>query len=85
MTNVTFVNQTSVRKLYAYPIAELKIRDESFMLYRSKHLDKVDIYDLGVILLEIITGKPIKCIGEAAKMQNQVKVRRNILVVFMLS
>ncbi|KAG6494968.1 hypothetical protein ZIOFF_042755 [Zingiber officinale] len=31
---------------------------------RSKHTDKVDIYDFGVILLEIITGQPIESTSE---------------------
>lgn len=41
---------------------------------RTKYMDKIDIHDLGVILLEIITGRPIICNSEVVNiMKNQVR------------
>ncbi|KAG6492348.1 hypothetical protein ZIOFF_047305 [Zingiber officinale] len=83
ITNI-LLDQHLVAKIGSYNLPTLAeemncelIRNSSCGLQetneRSKCLDKVDIYDLGVILLEIITGKPIKCVGEAGKIQNQLQ------------
>ncbi|XP_074578585.1 putative inactive leucine-rich repeat receptor-like protein kinase At3g03770 [Curcuma longa] len=83
ITNI-LLDQHLVAKIGSYNLPTLAedmkcelIRNSSCGLQetneRSKHLDKVDIYDLGVILLEIITGRPIKCVREAGKMQNQLQ------------
>ncbi|URE25548.1 2-aminoethanethiol dioxygenase [Musa troglodytarum] len=41
---------------------------------RTKYMDKIDIHDLGVILLEIITGRPIICNSEVVNiMKNQLQ------------
>ena len=41
-------------------------------LFRIKHGDKVDIYDFGVILLEIISGRPISSQGDVETVKDQV-------------
>lgn len=54
-----------------------------FLPCRSNHSDKIDIHDLGVILLEVITGRPITCQKEADIMKIQVK--RNDYIGFSFS
>lgn len=44
--------------------------------YRVKDEDKNDVYDLGVILLEIIVGRPIKY-------RNEVVVARDLVSVLL--
>ncbi|KAJ4978636.1 hypothetical protein NE237_009416 [Protea cynaroides] len=39
----------------------------------SKHEDKIDIYDFGVILLEIIVGRPITSQGEVDVLKDQLR------------
>lgn len=44
-------------------------------VYRVNHADKNDVYDIGVILLEIILGRQIKS-------QNEVHVSRDLVSTF---
>lgn len=39
---------------------------------RAKHQDKLDIYDFGVILLELITGKPINSRDDEDAVKDEV-------------
>lgn len=39
---------------------------------RLKHEDKIDIYDFGVIFLEIITGRPLVSSGDVEAVKDQV-------------
>eukprot|EP00268_Persea_americana_P031891 TRINITY_DN3114_c0_g1_i6.p1 TRINITY_DN3114_c0_g1~~TRINITY_DN3114_c0_g1_i6.p1 ORF type:complete len:789 (+),score=134.23 TRINITY_DN3114_c0_g1_i6:1277-3643(+) len=41
---------------------------------RTKHEDKMDVYDIGVVLLEIITGRPITSESEVELVKDQVSV-----------
>ncbi|WOK99461.1 putative inactive leucine-rich repeat receptor-like protein kinase [Canna indica] len=41
--------------------------------YRPKHLDKIDIYDFGVILLEIVSGRPIALTNEVNIMTEELQ------------
>lgn len=41
---------------------------------RLKHEDKIDIYDFGVIFLEIITGRPLVSSGDVEAVKDQVWV-----------
>ncbi|URD85483.1 STYKc [Musa troglodytarum] len=40
---------------------------------RTKHLDTIDIYDFGVILLEIVSGRPIISTNELAIMKDELQ------------
>lgn len=40
--------------------------------------DKIDIYDFGVILLEVVTGRPITSIHEVEIMKEQVMITTSI-------
>lgn len=43
------------------------------MICRAKqHQDKLDIYDLGVILLEVISGKPLSSTDEVEVVKDEV-------------
>ena len=39
---------------------------------RNKHEDKKDVYDFGVILLELVTGEPITSTTDVNMLKNQV-------------
>lgn len=47
------------------------------MFYRVKHEDKNDVYDIGVILLEIILGRSIM-------FHNEVGVLKDLVSIFFL-
>ncbi|XP_042476659.1 probable inactive leucine-rich repeat receptor-like protein kinase At3g03770 [Macadamia integrifolia] len=48
-------------------------RSKELIVYESlKHVDKVDIYDFGVILLEIIVGRPITYLEEVDVLKDQL-------------
>nr|XP_009398994.1 PREDICTED: probable inactive leucine-rich repeat receptor-like protein kinase At3g03770 [Musa acuminata subsp. malaccensis] len=40
---------------------------------RLKHLDKIDIYDFGIILLEIVSGRPITLTSEVHIMKDELQ------------
>ncbi|KAJ8506617.1 hypothetical protein OPV22_007503 [Ensete ventricosum] len=40
---------------------------------RRKHLDKIDIYDFGIILLEIVSGRPITLTSEVHIMKDELQ------------
>jgi len=40
--------------------------------------DKIDIYDFGVILLEVVTGRPITSIHEVEIMKEQVMITTSV-------
>lgn len=44
-----------------------------------KHGDKMDVYDFGVILLEIITGRQLNSENEVNTLKDQVKVLKQHL------
>ncbi|WOL15293.1 putative inactive leucine-rich repeat receptor-like protein kinase [Canna indica] len=81
ITNV-MLDQHLVAKISSYnlPIladdmkCEMLARNSSIVSkepnQRSNHMDKIDIHDFGVILLELITGRPIMCNNEADKIKN---------------
>ncbi|KAI3443391.1 hypothetical protein Pfo_000056 [Paulownia fortunei] len=46
---------------------------KEFKSARAKHEDKLDIYDFGVILLEIISGKPINSRNEVEAVKDQLE------------
>lgn len=43
-------------------------------LHRVKHEEKSDVYDFGVILLEIIMGRPVDSTDEVDVERNQVRL-----------
>lgn len=62
--------------VYVFCIFELFINAVSILwlvvFCRTKHLDTIDIYDFGVILLEIVSGRPIISTNELDIMKDEV-------------
>lgn len=54
-------------------------------LCSTKHEDKMDVYDFGVILLEIIVGRPITSQSEVDQVKDQVRVRFQHYFAFITS
>lgn len=52
------------------------------LIGRAKHQDKLDIYDFGVILLEVIMGKPINSTNEVEVVKDQVVTELKLQFVF---
>lgn len=57
---------------------DAKLKTFSPLICRGKHLDKMDIYDFGVILLELITGRHINSKNEEDAVKDQVRNKRMI-------
>lgn len=50
-----------------------------------KHEEKIDVYDFGLILLEIIVGKPPKSKKEVDVLKDQVMLARDYLLCILYS
>lgn len=77
------VDQNLVAKIssYSLPLLAEMVKEGSKMpsggskeiIARTKHQDKTDIYDFGVILLEIISGRPFKSNSEVDVVKDQLQ------------
>lgn len=77
------VDQNLVAKIssYSLPLLAEMVKEGSKMpsggskeiIARMKHQDKTDIYDFGVILLEIISGRPFKSNSEVDVVKDQLQ------------
>ncbi|XP_042412240.1 probable inactive leucine-rich repeat receptor-like protein kinase At3g03770 isoform X1 [Zingiber officinale] len=77
------LDQNLVAKISSYNLPLVKENTESMCLagsfsggmnepnQRPKHLDKIDIYDFGVILLEVVSGRPIALTSEVEIMKEE--------------
>ncbi|XP_073006233.1 probable inactive leucine-rich repeat receptor-like protein kinase At3g03770 [Typha latifolia] len=84
ITNI-FLDQNLVAKISSYnlPILAENMKTEvgagesslgsKESIKRVKHGDKIDIYDFGVILLEIVCGKPVTSHYEVKTLKNQLQ------------
>lgn len=55
--------------------------DQNLFLIRMKHDDATVVHDFGVILLEMIKGRPVKCTTQVGVLKDQVKALCFILIV----
>ncbi|KAJ0982569.1 hypothetical protein J5N97_010824 [Dioscorea zingiberensis] len=82
ITNI-LLDQNLVAKISSYnlPVLSESVRSEvvaggssnGTKDGKTKHLDKIDVYDFGVILLEIISGRPITSQHETSIIKNELQ------------
>ncbi|KAK3033702.1 hypothetical protein RJ639_033926 [Escallonia herrerae] len=66
-------NMEKVRRELSFPLFRMSAETQNLFFLREKPQEKLDVYDFGVILIEIIVGRPLSTQAQVQFLRDQVR------------